>query len=115
MGLARADWLARRVGPERPHARHAGPRPRSATRNGPPSIQMWLNSELQSGPLDLNPDLPEPDRQMGHRSNEVPAATLGYGQGYRLPPPVDRFVDRRFRYSQRGERHQGYYPCYQCS
>ena len=34
---------------------------------------------------------------MGHRWTGVPAATLGYDQGYRLPPPVDRFVDQRFR------------------
>jgi hypothetical protein len=24
----------------------------------------------------------------------TPAATVGYGHGYRLPRPVDRFVDR---------------------
>jgi hypothetical protein len=50
---------------------------------------------VQSGPLDLVPDLPKPDRQMGHRSTGVSAATLGYGHGYRLPPLVDRLVDRR--------------------
>jgi hypothetical protein len=27
-----AGWLARRVGPERPHARRAGPGPRGGTR-----------------------------------------------------------------------------------
>lgn len=62
-------------------------------------IQMRLNSAVQSGPrLDLVPDLPEPDRQMGHRCTGVRATTLGYDHGYRLPPSVDRFVDRRYGY-----------------
>jgi hypothetical protein len=34
--LASAVRLARRVGPERPHARRAGPVPRGGTRSGPP-------------------------------------------------------------------------------
>ena len=45
--------------------------------------------------VDLVLDLPEPDCQMGHHRTGVRAATLGYDHGYRLPPPVDRFVDRR--------------------
>lgn len=52
--------------------------------------QIELNSVVEGLALDL----PEPDRKQGHRYAGVSAATLGYG--YRLPPPVDRFMDRRF-------------------
>ena len=40
----RADQVARRVGPERPHARRAGPGPRGAWVSGPLVRRLWRQS-----------------------------------------------------------------------